>query len=472
MATQKLRQNLRFSHMGRARYKRQSALQYQWGTSDFNVKASDFFTQKQDGEESASSSTTGEISAVRSSMDGSRSNGSGGFNIENSPLFYSWEKGRYKSSSGAVPTNITLPAGQDNNATANSKGNATNTSLSKFTGLHLQALTTDTCGRTRGAKSPGYTTAVVNKMGESAITMKTQADSAIAYSGEGSKNILPTEQEAAAHNASNIDAQQNIDKDDIGYSVYTTFHNNQWVHAGLNTTCAGGDRVLVIAQSEGGTMYDFANDPEDAIYVRTEGNSSISGNTYHVHQAPHKNTTGTDDWVAIYSVVVGSSGGGQVVLVNPWHSSTQRYIYHVFVIKGPNTHISVTSGFTKYTQPQNTVVDSFTDASHIGANASLIGYQPQSFHISVSTSPFANNGFNVSHPSLSTGDGYDTTFHSGASTSQQGAFFTTICNYTGRLESSVGKFGNNYNWAGYSPALGRLGPRQDYRQVTIAGYRY
>lgn len=452
--------------MGRARYERTAALSYIWGSSEFNIKASDFFTQKQDGEESAASNTTGEISSVRSLFTGSRSNGSGGFNTENSPLFFSWEKGRYKSSSTAVPTNVTLPAGQDNNATANSKGNATNTSLSKFTGLHLQALTTDTCGRTRGAKSPGYTSGVADKMGNSGTTMRTQSAStgAPTYS-TGSKNILPVE-------GVNQQQQNLLQKSDMGYSVYTTYHNNQWVHLGLNTTAAAGDRVIVIAQSEGGTMYDFANDSNDAIYVRTEGNSAISGNTYHVHQAPHKNTTGTDDWVAIYSVVVGSSGGGQVVLVNPWHSSTQRYIWHVFVVKGPNTHISATSGFTKYTQPQNSVVDTFTDASNVGTVASLIGSQPQSFHISVNTSPFANNGFNVSHPSLSTGDGYDTTFHSGYSTSQQGAFFTTICNYTGRLEASVGKFGNNYNWAGYSPALGRLGPRQDYRQVTIVGYRY
>lgn len=466
MATQKLRSNLRFSHMGRARYKRTSGIGIPtWGTNEFNVKASDFFTQRQDGEMNSVSNTTGEISAVRSQFIGSRSNGSGGFNTENDPLFYSWEKGRYKSSSTAVPTNITLPAGQDNNATANSKGNAINCQMGQFTGVHIQALTTDTCGRTRGPKSPGYLASVSDKMGNSGTTMRTQSDSTLSAYGLGTKNLLPLE--GAGQNQQNL-----MQKSDIGYSVYTTFHNNQWTHLGLNTTCAGGDRVLVIAQSEGGTMYDFANDPEDAIYVRTEGNSAISGNTYHVHQAPHKNSTGTDDWVAIYSVVVGSSGGGQVVLVNPWHSATVRYIYHVFVIKGPNTFINATSGFTKYTQPQNTPVDSFTSASTTGTYSTLVGFQPQSFHISVSTSPFANNGFNVSHPTLSTSDGYDTTFHSGNSTSQQGAFFTTICNYTGRLEASVGKFGNNYNWAGYSPTFGRLGPRQDYRQVTIVGTRW
>ena len=41
MATQKLRQNLRFSHMGRARYERTAALSYIWGSSEFNIKASD-----------------------------------------------------------------------------------------------------------------------------------------------------------------------------------------------------------------------------------------------------------------------------------------------------------------------------------------------------------------------------------------------------------------------------------------------
>lgn len=457
MATQALRSNLRFSHMARARYKPTNNSGMVLGGSDFNIKASDFFTQRNVFQGiGGQNPPAGMIYTVRNAFGGFRSNGSGGYNTEPQPNFFRWEKGRYKSSSTATPTNVDLPAGQDNVATTG-HGNATNMNLSKFTGVHQCVLTTDNCGRTRGAKSPGYTTNVVSKgIGDHFYF---QGDTSGA--NFGAKTRKPTEGSSSA-------GQQALSSSDVGYSVYTTYHNNQWVHLGLNTTAAAGDRVIVIAQSEGGTMYDFANDSNDAIYVRTEGNSAISGNTYHVHQAPHKNETGTDDWVAIYSVVVGSSGGGQVVLVNPWHSGTSRYIWHVFVVKGPNTYIYGSSGYNKYTQPDSTPQLSFANAQ---AALGQIG-TAQYWTIGVATSPFTSNGYNVTIPSVATTYPYDMQFNSGFSYSDVGAWNTTICNFTGRVDGSIGKFGTTYSFGGYSPGWGRLGPRQDYRWVYLTGWRY
>ena len=62
----------------------------------------------------------------------------------------------------------------------------------------------------------------------------------------------------------------------VGYSVTQTYHNNQWTHIKLNTICTTGDRVVVVVQSGGGTMYTFST--TNPIYLRTGGNSSISHN--------------------------------------------------------------------------------------------------------------------------------------------------------------------------------------------------
>ena len=85
----------------------------------------------------------------------------------------------------------------------------------------------------------------------------------------------------------------------------------------------------MVAHGGGGNMYTFSN--TSPIYLRTSGNgTSYSSNaTISTLFGPHKNTeTGSDDNLAVYSA---TGDGATRVLVNPFHSSAQPYIFHVFV---------------------------------------------------------------------------------------------------------------------------------------------
>ena len=67
------------------------------------------------------------------------------------------------------------------------------------------------------------------------------------------------------------------------------------------------------------------------IYLRNEstgGSVAVSANIS-THMAPHKNTTGSDDNLAIYSAEC-TGDGATVVGVNPFHSSAQPYLFHIF----------------------------------------------------------------------------------------------------------------------------------------------
>ena len=169
--------------------------------------------------------------------------------------------------------------------------------------------------------------------------------------------------------------------------------NNAWQEYYLPTVCAAGDRIVVIRQSSGGTMYTFnTSGAPNSFYVRTEGGSSISGQTFTTHYGPTKNETGTDSWVEVTSMTC--SGGEARIGVNPYHSSNQsQHLWAVYIIKGPQAYIQGVSR-TKLTGKSDTSTNRQTqfNNSHSG---SYNNANHQEGKITTAMSPFV--GRNLSH---------------------------------------------------------------------------
>ena len=385
-------------------------------------------------------------------------------------------RGRYRSATGA-PTNSTVQtSGQIN--------------MANLTGISNYCLTTDPCGQTRGVKG-GYTTNTTTKtvlayfqsgMAGSNDTRKNFKPGIIVNSGGGSTGTgtaYNTSSRAgpgvftSSTNKSQIATAMGTN---IGYSAYSTRHTNQWSHLGLNTKLTTGDRVIVVAHGGGGNMYTFSSN--GPIYLRsgTGGGQAVSA-TVTTLAAPHKNTTGSDDNVAVYSAVC-NADGATMVGVNPFHSSAQPYLFHVFCIKGPNTTAGVMQYTTKYTQYE-------TSTTKTNDDSSAFGFQTQqTYYISISSSPFFNNI--ISNPYLYTGslglgttEGFDSVYvlSNGGSSSDPGTGFVTISSYNGGVRGQTindDKYGFSYPdpIAGfYTPQYGRRIPSQDGRQIRIRGKR-
>jgi len=364
--------------------------------------------------------------------------------------------GRYRTATGA-PSNSTMQT----SGTIN---------MSNLTGISHNALTTDPCGQTRGVKG-GYTSGTTTKpvlaYYQSGANLDTNTkslkpgifiDGTTAGPGNNASGLTTTLAQSA----------------NIGYSAYTTTHTNQWTHLGLNTKLCTGDRVIVVAHSAGGTMYTFSS--YGPIYLRSgTGNGSAVSATVSTLQAPHKNETGTDDNLAVYSAVC-TADGATMVGVNPFHSSAQPYIFHVFCIKGPNTTASVTNATTKYTQYETSTTVTTAPVFGFASN--------QKYYIGLSTSPFyANVQSNPYTFSSTTGEisgtqGFDTVFvlGNGGNSSDPGTGMVTLSNYTGGTQgtTTTDKYGYTYPVAlegKYTPEVGRRIPSKDGRFVQITGTR-
>lgn len=361
---------------------------------------------------------------------------------------FTHQYGRYRSVSGA-PSNSTMQtSGQIN--------------MGNLTGIGLSALTTDPCGQTRGVKG-GYTTGTGTKV----IFARYQSGSL--SSNDTNKNLKPGIFVSGSKAGPGVDTIQSDIVDmatHIGYSAYTTTHTNDWTHLGLNTKLCTGDRVIVVAHGGGGNMYTFSGTP---IYLRSgTGNGSSVSATVSTLAAPHKNTTGSDDNLAVYSAVC-NADGATMVGVNPYHSSAQPYIFHVFCIKGPTTTATVAADYTsKYTQYETSITDSNAAAVTGGFTTR------QRYFIGISTSPFTPNGtFAGSLGAISTTEGYDAQYYTSGGS---GSGFVTVCNYTGGTKGTqtTDKYGFTYaNPATgfYVPQFGRMIPSQDGRFVKISGTR-
>lgn len=360
---------------------------------------------------------------------------------------FTHQYGRYRSASGAPSNSSVQTSGQIN--------------MSNLTGMSLSALTTDPCGQTRGVKG-GYTSGT----GTKTIYARYQTG---AWIVSNNKNLKPGIIVSGSKAGPGVDTASGDEVDmatHIGYSAYTTTHTNQWTHLGLNTKLCTGDRVIVVAHGGGGTMYTFSGTP---IYLRSgTGNGTAVSASVSTLASPHKNTTGSDDNIAVYSAVC-NADGATMVGVNPFHSSAQPYLFHVFCIKGPSTTATVATDYTsKYTTYETSVTDS---------NASAItgGFTThQRYFIAVSTSPFSPNSTYAPYlGAINSSEGYDAQYWTSGGT---GAGFVTICNYTGGTKGTTAtdKYGFSYSLAQtgwYVPQFGRMIPSQDGRLIRISGTR-
>ena len=407
--------------------------------------------------------------------------GSSGNMYEN-PVIYSYMNSRYRSGSNAAPSNINPPF-----STGEMK-------FGDMVGVGNSCLTTDNVGQSRGVTNQfSAGTKQIQGFHQRDLSNQTGSASGVGMSPGASVNSAET---LVGTNPSDPTGAANI-----GYSVYTTGYTNSWTHCKLNTKLCSGDRVIVVAHGGGGDMYTFST--TDPIYLRNEstGGSVAVSALVQTLMAPHKNTTGQDDNMAIYSATC-TADGATVVGVNPYHSSPQPYIFHIFCIKGPSTYIDgIQNATQKYTSSS---ADSTIGTNLFGIPAPDAMQRSQRFYIGISSSPFYNNRLNLNNSTVinngtgeydraagfasSATEGYNSYYHEGGSIYSlgvhysravfggiQGAFFTSVCDYTGgtRGSSSSGKFGINYNniQGFYNPEFAYCRPAQDSRVLLIRGRR-
>tara|TARA_E500000331_G_scaffold148224_1_gene144308 strand:- start:5776 stop:7128 length:1353 start_codon:yes stop_codon:yes gene_type:complete len=354
--------------------------------------------------------------------------------------------GRYKTSTSATPTTLTHVTSTDTGTGSTYSGRTLtnkNIKMSNYVGLSQCPLTTDTCGQTRGVKN-GYTTAVT-------VTSP---------GGGGFQNqgVRDPHNNNAVY--SNKEIAYGLTDTNIGMSVVRTYYTNNWSDIGLNTICAEGDRVVVVATSQGGTMYTFST--TDPIYLRSTGNTAISA-TVTTHYGPTKNETGSDTWMAVYSAVC-NAGGAARVGINPYHSGNGYYIFYIFVIKGPDSSLMSTSSFVYTTQ---TTTPSFHSQ---GAAAGWMYPNMQPYVISIVASPFAGNGHSGTLSSIVTKN-LLCIAQTPIGTGHVGAGFVSVSGHGGGAGNySTGKY-TAAGVSGYSPQYAQKIPRQDARSIIIHGTR-
>lgn len=319
-------------------------------------------------------------------------------------------------------------------ATSGRPSSYSNIKFGELVGLSYNAITTDTVGNLQGADGTrdGLGQTLTSNTG---TTRSNNCNGG--YADTGAESITRFYRQAGGKNLG-------VTAADFGWTVTTTFHNNQWEEIYLNTIAGPGDMVVVVAQSGGGTMYTFTGDP---IYLRTASGGSVSGTTVITEYSPTKNSTSTDTWVAVYSATVGSGQYVGKVGVNPYHSGTQYYIFHTFVIrKGALTNPSITVfrrdkyGNSGTSQPKTSSIYPYPNYGH-GNNA-------QGTYITLATTPFAfgntDYGGDVLGPTST--DNYDLAFEGYGSSNSilpgtsnanyMGRWNVTMCNYTGFSEST------------------------------------
>ena len=203
---------------------------------------------------------------------------------------------------------------------------------------------------------------------------------------------------------------------------------------------------------------------------------------------PNKNETGSDDWMAIYTATA-TSGGAARVGVNPYHSSTVHYMFHVLVFKGPTVNLIFGNQFVKYTQPDNSAVNTNLGVGNSSPSSWSDGHSRQAIYMGISSSPFGSiysntlNGFTNNLTSLGMTNGTDMAVQSHssngylASQGGRGAYFVSFCHHTGGMVGSSsynGKYGAisySYSQKSYMPQILRKIPYLDGRFLYVQGYR-
>ena len=368
--------------------------------------------------------------------------------VQDKPFIMQSFYGRYKTSTSATPTTLTHVFSTDTGTGSTYSGRTLtnkNVKMSNYVGLSQCPITTDTCGQTRGVKG-GYTTAVT-------VTSP---------GGGGFQTLDARDPHSSPFNAaySGKKIPHGLTDTNIGMSVVRTYYTNNWSEIGLNTICAEGDRVVVVATSQGGTMYTFST--TDPIYLRTSGGSSVSA-VVSTHYGPTKNETGSDTWMAVYSAFC-SAGGAARVGINPYHSGNGYYIFYIFVIKGPQSNCNVGVSNVYTTQTSTVTYDTFQQASYMYPNM-------QPYTVSIQASPFVSNGHTGTLPAIGTQDVLCIA-QTPIGVSHVGAGFVSVAGHGGGvgLYATGGKY-NVVSTSGYSPQTARKIPRQDARSIIVYGSR-
>tara|TARA_A200000159_G_scaffold35362_1_gene31806 strand:+ start:228 stop:1574 length:1347 start_codon:yes stop_codon:yes gene_type:complete len=366
--------------------------------------------------------------------------------IPDKPFIMQHFYGRYKTSSSATPTTLTHVTSTDTGTGTSYSGRTLtnkNVKMSNYVGLNQCPITTDTCGQTRGWKA-GYSSLVtVTSPGGGGFQNQG------AYDPHNSNALYSNKQ--IAYGLTDVN---------IGMSVVRTYYTNNWSEIGLNTICAEGDRVVVVATSQGGTMYTFST--TDPIYLRTSSGSSVSA-TVSTHYGPTKNETGSDTWMAVYSAVC-NAGGAARVGINPYHSGNGYYIFYIFVIKGPQSSLNAGSSFKYTTQTTTPSFHNFT-----GGTAWMYPNM-QPYVISIVASPFSSNGHSGSLPGLVTKN-LLCVAQTPIGTTQVGAGFVSVSGHGGGAGLyNTGKY-SAAGLSGYTPQYAQKVPRQDGRSIIIHGSR-
>tara|TARA_B100001559_G_scaffold29787_1_gene22881 strand:- start:3596 stop:5146 length:1551 start_codon:yes stop_codon:yes gene_type:complete len=405
------------------------------------------------------------------------------------PVIFSYMNSRYRSSSTAAPSNINPPM------------SSSSMKMGDMVGVGNSCITTDNCGQTRGITNGITSTQIHEIHANHQIGIGNTSTG-----GSLGKGMSPGMSVNSAETQVQTNPGDHSSALNMGYSVYSTTHTNAWTHCKLNTKLCTGDRVLVIAHGGGGDMYTFST--TSPLYLRDEsGGGSVSvGATVTTHMAPHKNQTGNDDNLAIYSAVA-TGDGATVVGVNPYHSSAQPYIFHIFCIKGPDTYIdAVLNATVKYTNTDAAMKESYNSSDSLYNIPVPVAMQRSArFYINISSSPFYVNSLgggltnamydqstgkfkNMSGVVPNSAAGYNSYYHEGGVINlgygnqpkataglNIGSFFTSICDYTGGTKGSTtaGKFGNNLNvlQGFYPPQYAYARPTGDCRVFMIIGRR-
>ena len=410
------------------------------------------------------------------------------------PVIHKSATGRYRSGTGA-PTTFQLPTRTaDNDSNPNQTGS--NVKFGEFVGVSNMIFPTDQCGWTSAATGTYYQSSEFGPPVN--LNIPVTRDSYY-YNGStrtlGGTNTNAYGPGQGFTNRGRFEVQGNkgygVTEDNLAWTVGTTFHNNQWREFPLNTIAGVGDRVVVVVQSGGGTMYTFSN--TDPIYLRTSTGGSISGVQTTTHYGPTKNSTGNDTWVAVYSALLSSTGGAAYVGVNPFHSSTQRYIFHCFVLrKGQSSpginnvvrekHGGVTNGSGYFLSTQNF------------QQSILHGNSFRAFFITIATSNGTGSGTSTQTIAPTSTSNYDLAFcghgvngiyQSGTSNQRYGGEWSvTVNNYTGGAAHSMdAKFNTSTTYGNgttntYMPGHGSNNRKgtfkklaNDHDVIMITGYQ-
>tara|TARA_X000001036_G_scaffold128714_1_gene121722 strand:+ start:27508 stop:28734 length:1227 start_codon:yes stop_codon:yes gene_type:complete len=202
-------------------------------------------------------------------------------------------------------------------------------------------------------------------------------------------------------------------KSTIKGCVTRTGYTNTTHTFNLGTVCAAGDRIVMVASTGGGTMYNAVSYSAARIKsYKTDGNlggSWING----VPQIHRKSESGTDTWAICQHL--SCVGGENRVTWYPYAASSYPICAHVFVIKNAGSGMSVFAA--KETNNNN-----MKDINAVG--------QAQRGRIEIFSSPFTSNGFNntSSLPSPSTLGYFNQFYQSQSLTYQQGAWALSTYN--------------------------------------------